>query len=308
MTDPFVGQLAFFRVYSGHLDAGSCVFNSTKDSTRAHRPPAEDARQQARRDQGSLRRRHRGGRRPEERLDGRHDLRRERAGHPRGDELPRARHRGRHRAQDQGRPGKDGHGARQADAGRPDLQGPHGQGDGADHHPRDGRAAPGDHHGPHGPRVQRRRQHRQAPGRLPRGDHARKPRAHGRFIRQSGGRGQYGECKIRIKPAAEGHDFVFENEIYGGVDPQGVHQADRAGHQGSAGDRRSRRLPDDGRARRAVRRLVPRRGLLGNGLQDRGLDGLPGRGQEGQARSSRSRSWRSRSSCPRTTWATSSAT
>src|SRR5512134_2870857 len=32
MTDPFVGQLAFFRVYSGHLDAGSGVFNSTKDS------------------------------------------------------------------------------------------------------------------------------------------------------------------------------------------------------------------------------------------------------------------------------------
>jgi len=31
MTDPFVGQLAFFRVYSGHLDAGSAVFNSTKD-------------------------------------------------------------------------------------------------------------------------------------------------------------------------------------------------------------------------------------------------------------------------------------
>jgi elongation factor G len=31
MTDPFVGQLAFFRVYSGHLDAGSGVFNSTKD-------------------------------------------------------------------------------------------------------------------------------------------------------------------------------------------------------------------------------------------------------------------------------------
>jgi elongation factor G len=33
MTDPFVGQLAFFRVYSGHLDAGSAVFNSTKDNT-----------------------------------------------------------------------------------------------------------------------------------------------------------------------------------------------------------------------------------------------------------------------------------
>jgi len=30
MTDPFVGQLAFFRVYSGHLDAGSPVLNATK--------------------------------------------------------------------------------------------------------------------------------------------------------------------------------------------------------------------------------------------------------------------------------------
>ena len=27
MTDPFVGRLAFFRVYSGHLDAGSYVLN-----------------------------------------------------------------------------------------------------------------------------------------------------------------------------------------------------------------------------------------------------------------------------------------
>ena len=30
MTDPFVGKLAFFRVYSGTLTAGSYVFNSTK--------------------------------------------------------------------------------------------------------------------------------------------------------------------------------------------------------------------------------------------------------------------------------------
>ena len=31
MTDPFVGQLTFFRVYSGTLAAGSYVYNSTKD-------------------------------------------------------------------------------------------------------------------------------------------------------------------------------------------------------------------------------------------------------------------------------------
>ena len=30
MTDPFVGQLAFFRVYSGELKSGSYVYNSTK--------------------------------------------------------------------------------------------------------------------------------------------------------------------------------------------------------------------------------------------------------------------------------------
>ena len=32
MTDPFVGRLTFFRVYSGHLTSGSYVLNSTKDS------------------------------------------------------------------------------------------------------------------------------------------------------------------------------------------------------------------------------------------------------------------------------------
>ena len=32
MTDPFVGRLTFFRVYSGTLEAGSYVMNATKDS------------------------------------------------------------------------------------------------------------------------------------------------------------------------------------------------------------------------------------------------------------------------------------
>ena len=31
MTDPFVGKLAFFRVYSGTCDAGSYVYNSVKN-------------------------------------------------------------------------------------------------------------------------------------------------------------------------------------------------------------------------------------------------------------------------------------
>src|SRR2546428_10203213 len=33
MTDPFVGQLAFFRVYSGHISSGTAVLNTTKGNT-----------------------------------------------------------------------------------------------------------------------------------------------------------------------------------------------------------------------------------------------------------------------------------
>ncbi len=33
MTDPFVGQLAFFRVYSGQAQTGTMIYNSTKDSS-----------------------------------------------------------------------------------------------------------------------------------------------------------------------------------------------------------------------------------------------------------------------------------
>ena len=32
MTDPYVGKLTFFRVYSGHLSSGSYILNSTKDT------------------------------------------------------------------------------------------------------------------------------------------------------------------------------------------------------------------------------------------------------------------------------------
>ncbi len=48
----------------------------------------------------------------------------------------------------------------------------------------------------------------------------REAQGEGRFVRQSGGRGQYGHCKIRIKPAQEGHDFIFDNQIFGGVIPR----------------------------------------------------------------------------------------
>ncbi len=44
--------------------------------------------------------------------------------------------------------------------------------------------------------------------------------AEGKFIRQSGGRGQYGHVKIRLEPLANGEGFEFENAIVGGVVPR----------------------------------------------------------------------------------------
>lgn len=45
-------------------------------------------------------------------------------------------------------------------------------------------------------------------------------KAEGRFVRQSGGRGQYGHAKIRIWPLSDGSDFEFEDEIRGGTIPK----------------------------------------------------------------------------------------
>ncbi|UQB42013.1 elongation factor G [Thiomicrospira microaerophila] len=44
--------------------------------------------------------------------------------------------------------------------------------------------------------------------------------ADGKFVRQSGGRGQYGHVVLRIEPQEPGTGFVFENAIVGGVVPR----------------------------------------------------------------------------------------
>ncbi|MFZ5932990.1 MAG: elongation factor G, partial [Patescibacteria group bacterium] len=41
----------------------------------------------------------------------------------------------------------------------------------------------------------------------------------GKYIRQTGGRGQYGHCLLRIEPLGRGEGFEFKNEIKGGAIP-----------------------------------------------------------------------------------------
>ncbi|HVQ64496.1 MAG TPA: elongation factor G [Terriglobia bacterium] len=44
--------------------------------------------------------------------------------------------------------------------------------------------------------------------------------AEGKYIRQTGGHGQYGHVKITVEPSGVGAGFVFENEISGGTVPR----------------------------------------------------------------------------------------
>ncbi|MYF18331.1 MAG: elongation factor G, partial [Gemmatimonadetes bacterium] len=54
---------------------------------------------------------------------------------------------------------------------------------------------------------------------------------HGRFVRQSGGRGQYGHVVINLEPGKPGTGLVFENKITGGAIPSEYIPAVRAGIQ-----------------------------------------------------------------------------
>ncbi len=49
---------------------------------------------------------------------------------------------------------------------------------------------------------------------------SRPTKAVGKFIRQSGGRGQYGHVELELEPLPPGSGFVFENKIVGGVIPR----------------------------------------------------------------------------------------
>ena len=64
-----------------------------------------------------------------------------------------------------------------------------------------------------------------------------KAEAHGRHKKQSGGHGQFADCKIRVEPLPRGADFEFVDDIYGGSIPRnfipavekGIQEARRKG-------------------------------------------------------------------------------
>ncbi|MEE2637900.1 MAG: elongation factor G [Acidobacteriota bacterium] len=55
--------------------------------------------------------------------------------------------------------------------------------------------------------------------------------AHGRHKKQTGGHGQFGDCKIKVAPLPRGKDFQFVDEIFGGAIPRGFIPAVEKGIQ-----------------------------------------------------------------------------
>jgi elongation factor G len=62
-----------------------------------------------------------------------------------------------------------------------------------------------------------------------------KAEAQGRHKKQTGGHGQFGDCKIRMEPLPRGSGIVFENDIFGGAIPRQFVPAVEKGIHESAG-------------------------------------------------------------------------
>lgn len=58
--------------------------------------------------------------------------------------------------------------------------------------------------------------------------------AEGKYVRQSGGKGQYGHCKIILEPTNPGEGYIFEDKTVGGCIPKEYIQPINLGIQGAA--------------------------------------------------------------------------
>ena len=287
MTDPFVGQLVFFRVYSGVVNSGDTVYNPIKG------------------------RKERIGRILQMHANQREEIKEVRAGDiaaavglkeattgdtlcdpqkviiAREDGVPGAGDPRGRRAQDQGRPGEDGHRAQPPGAGRPVVPRAHRRGVGPDDHLRHGRAAPRDPRRPHEARVRRRSERRRAAGGVSRSDQEARCEVEGKFIKQSGGRGQYGHVWLKLEPSEQGKGFEFVDAIKGGTVPREYIPAVEKGLRETLPNGVLAGYPGRRRQGHAVRRLVPRRRLERERVQDGRVDGVQGRhapGEPGAAR------------------------
>ena len=200
MTDPYVGKLTYFRVYSGTLEAGSHVYNATSEQARsASAASCRCTPTTARSATRSARARSPPPSASSSPTTGDTLLRSAKPVLLESIEFPEPVIEVAIEPKTKADQDKLGDGAAAASPRRtrPSASSTDEE-TGQTHHRRHGRAAPRDHRRPPAARVQGRRQRRQAAGRLPRDHHATKvEKVEGRFVRQTGGRGQYGHVRHR---------------------------------------------------------------------------------------------------------------
>ena len=97
-----------------------------------------------------------------------------------------------------------------------------------------------------------------------------------KWVKRSGGRGQYGHVSSTIEPSERGTGFVFENDDRRRRHPEGVHPGDREGRPEAMGAASSPATPRRHEGA-APRRQLPRRRLERGGGRDRRRRWLPGR-------------------------------
>ena len=103
-----------------------------------------------------------------------------------------------------------------------------------------------------------------------------KTQVHGRYKKQTGGHGMFGDVWIEIEPNPGG-GVEFAEKVVGGSVPAGLLPRHREGHPRDGRRGRRRRLPALRLQGDPLRRLVPRRRLERAVVQDRGVDGPEGR-------------------------------
>ena len=95
-----------------------------------------------------------------------------------------------------------------------------------------------------------------------------KAEAQGRHKKQTGGHGQFGDCKIRMEPLPRGGGFEFANEIFGGAIPRNFIPAIEKGIVESAARGYPRRLSRGRLQGHRLRRQLSRRRFQRNVVQD----------------------------------------
>ena len=105
----------------------------------------------------------------------------------------------------------------------------------------------------------------------------------GKFVRQSGGRGQYGHVWLKLEPNGLGKGYEFVNGIVGGTVPREFIPAVDKGIKEAVETGVIAGYPVVDVKVTLIRRLVPRRRFERDGVQDRRLDRLQGWLPQGQA-------------------------